>query len=168
MQKLGSTCPEMVSLEVQHTNLEETFSASDLPVALKTLSLIRCEIPLTWFVPLRLDFLDSIDLSSSSRVCWRHLSDLLLTCKRTLRRLKLKDCYRVDDNAVEVISKAELTLLESLDLQGTVLTQYGLQLIGCKLASQLICLNLADCRHLTRGDIDLFKTSMGRDIVRGV
>ncbi len=62
-------------------------------------------------------------------------SGLLLTCKSTLRRLKLKDCYRVDDKAVEVIVKAELTLLESLDLQRTVLTQYGLQLIGCKLAS---------------------------------
>ncbi len=172
MQKLSQTCTEIIKIEIRQANLEQTFDALDLPAGLKKLSLIRCEIPRTWFLSQRFhtlfNSLDSIDLSSSSLVCWKHLTDLLWTCKNSLKELKLKDCYRVDDKAIEVIVNSELMILERLDLQGTVFTQYGLQLLGSKIVLQLVYLNLKDCKNVTENDINMFKATLGPDILVGV
>lgn len=117
IQKLNQSCSAMRFLEIQYADLNE-FVVTDLPISLEQLSLVRCEIPIRWFKGTALTNLCSIDLSSSSRICSTHLKDLAGNCKNTLKELKLKNCYRIDDKALEVIVDEEFNRIESLDLQG--------------------------------------------------
>jgi hypothetical protein len=115
MHKLAETCGERLSgMHVQYADLgASTVTIADfcLLTGLEQLSLVRCEIPVRWFLhattpaPYLSQRLKLLDLSGSSRVCHTHLTDLdkLLDSDHKLECLKLNKCYRVDDRCVGVL-----------------------------------------------------------------
>lgn len=164
MRKLTQSCSRLNQLEIQLADLNG-FDVTCLPNKLEKLSFLRCEIPMRWFQSNPFQNLISIDLSECGRIHRRDIKDLATTCASTLKSMKLTECYRIDDTAIEVIVAGGFTVLESLDLEGTNITQYGLQLIATKLGSQLVYLSLKDCRHLRKIDVDLAKASMRDDLM---
>lgn len=158
MQKLTEICKGLNKLEIQYSDLNSV-EVSDLPSNLKELSLVRCEIPVRWFKGNKFQDLNVIDLSGSSRICTTHIRDFGDDLRNTLNVLKLRNCYRIDDKTIEHIIETEFKFIIKLDLQGTVITQYGLQLISSRMAS-LEYLNLSDCKNLKKGDVALAQAAL--------
>jgi hypothetical protein len=124
-------------------------SVDNLSENLKELYLLRCEIPIDWFFKNNFNNLEILDLTESSRVCAKHIKDLVKNCKRNLKGLILSSCYRVDDKTVEIIT-TELSDLTCLKLDGTIITDLGIH---------WICTRLKFLKELTVG-----KCNFGPDI----
>lgn len=140
-----------MKLSITRANLTP-ISCSKLPANLTDLRLERCEIPVKWFstgAADQLTNLHSLSLDSSARIDFTHLRDLSASpIARVLRVLSLKNCYRVDDRAAEVLAanSSKFDSLTEIYLDGTQVTRNGLELI-CKAtyAHQLVRLSLVGC-----------------------
>lgn len=118
MKKIADTCQCLEEMDVGYYDLNAV-GAIDFPTAnLRELRIIRCEISAGWFELCRFKKLEALDLSWTSRVARAHFTGLLPYCKETLVSMKLTDCYRVNDKAVEVI--VGFKSLRRLDLQGGI------------------------------------------------
>ena len=150
MQKLCSTCEKLEVLEIMYADLN-SIKVTDLPVEIKQLKLIRCEIPLNWFKNNKFESLVEIDLSQSSRVCSKHIQDLS-NCNQSLENLKLKGCFRLNDKLIEVLIDEKFKNLIYLDLEDIpYLTSLTLQLIiskFLKISPNFSNLNVKKCPKL--------------------
>lgn len=117
MAKLNQSCTSLNKIDIKFSNLSP-IEVTDLCKDIKELNLVRCEIPYRWFNLNTFTNLESLDLSYSSRVCSKHLQDLSHTAKITLKILKLKNCYRIDDRAIEVLVEEKFELISHLNLEG--------------------------------------------------
>lgn len=147
MEKLRKSCVKLKILELRYSDLN-SLKCTAIPNGLEELRLFRCEIPLKWFEKNQFLNLSFLDLSKTSGICSTHLNDLAASCKNTLKVLILKECYRIDDKAIEVLVNENFVLLNRLDLEETSITQYGLQLLCTKLAGTLGYLNIKNCKKL--------------------
>ena len=121
MAKLNKSCSSLNKIEIKYSDLSP-IEVTDLCQNIKELSLIRCEIPHRWFSSNKFTNLESLDLSNSSRVCSKHLQDLL-QIRMTLKVLNLKNCYRIDDRAIEVIVEKKFESISHLNLEGELIME---------------------------------------------
>ena len=115
LNKLTESCLFLEELNIEYYDLNSV-EASHFSANLCALTVKRCEISQRWFQLCNFKSLQTIDLSGTSRVNAVHISDLLPYCKETLESMKLTDCYRVNDKAIEVLILYKY--LKRLDLQG--------------------------------------------------
>ncbi|XP_077981739.1 F-box/LRR-repeat protein 12-like [Glandiceps talaboti] len=146
---LKERCPKLEHLEITEANFSSLQVAS-LPSSLTTLVLKFCEIPTRWFKDLKtnneiLPSLQYIDLSACTRISNLDVDDLM--SRKSIRVLKLNDCYRVKDSAVQNLT-AQLHNLEILGLAGCDITDLSLHHISRHL-KKLKFLNLSECVSLT-------------------
>jgi len=98
----------------------------------------------------------SLQLNGSSRICFSHIQDLANTLAFTkLNNLNLSSCYRINDKSIELL--VNYCQIERLDLSGTEITQYSLQLICSKFLKSLQYLNLKNCKNLNNNDLKFVK-----------
>ena len=156
LNKLNSTCKDLIKFKLKYVDLS-VIKVNDLKENLKELHLLRCEIPIDWFIKNNLSSIETLDLSQSSRVCAQHLKDLVDNCKNNLKTLSLSFCYRIDDKAVEIISK-EFINLTVLKLNGTIITDLALHWI-CTRLKKLQLLDIRKCKYLLEPDTNFIKES---------
>jgi hypothetical protein len=157
MQKLNESCSNLKRLELKYCDLSE-ITSEDLNDNLEEIYLIRCELPLKWFEKNKFKNLISLQLNNSSRICFTHIQDLTNTLAfTTLIDLNLSNCYRINDKSIELL--VNYSLIKKLDLSGTDITQYGIQLICSKLSKTLQYLNLKNCKGLNENDLKFVKQS---------
>ena len=127
MEKLNQSCGEsMKCLEIRLADL--TSLNNVFPLGLEELCLQKCELRVDQFKCLKFNSLKAIDLTGSSRMCSSHIKDLT-KFNKTLNKLVMKKCYRIDDKAVEAIVDGQFENLEYLDLEETNVTSVGVHLI---------------------------------------
>lgn len=163
MEKLNAaTGGNLRVLELRYSDLS-SIEVNDLPDELRELKLTRCEIALKWFENnKRLNGLVKLDLSESSRICASHIKDLAKNTHSTLETLCLRNCYRIDDKAIELLADEKFARLVHLDLEGTKITQYGLQIICTRLnTASLAHLNLKNCKclNLNKENLDFVRSA---------
>nr|XP_015195768.1 PREDICTED: F-box/LRR-repeat protein 12 [Lepisosteus oculatus] len=126
LQALARQCPKLHCLILLHADLKEVGNYQRLPASLKTLELITCEVPGAFFHSsgvssgIRIETLVVENVSSFSD---QHLK--ALGNWETLRRLELRDAFRVTEAGIRGCASGHLTQLESLELgrKGTCSTQ---------------------------------------------
>ena len=131
LNKLNDSCKSLIIMKLKYVDVS-WISVDDLSENLKELFLMRCEIPIDWFVKNNFNNLETLDLTESSRVCTKHIKDLVENCKKSLKRLILSSCYRVDNKTVEIIT-TEFLDLTCLKLDGTKITDLGVHWICTRL-----------------------------------
>ncbi len=158
MKKLRESCSGLSMLIVAYADMN-SIEVKDLPVHLEQLSFIRCEIPLKWFNGANFENLKVLNLKGSSRICSNHLQDLASVCSKTLHTLVLTSCYRIDDRTVEILVNERFDTLTRLHLEDTGITKLAIHLICTRLSNSLCELNVKDCKHVTKSDIDFIRNS---------
>jgi F-box/leucine-rich repeat protein 12 len=161
MERLNHSCPNLKSLELNFSDVT-SLSGECFFSDLHELKLVKCEILLDQFKSLKLDNLTLLDLSGSSRICASHLTDLQRQLSKTLRKLVLKSCYRVDDKAVEVICEGNFLALVSLDLEETGVTSVGIHLI-CTRLKGLTYINVKNCKFVLDSDREFLQNTFLTD-----
>lgn len=128
MEKLSSTCFWLNSFEVKYADLN-SIKATNLPGSINSLKLIRCEIPVQWFLGSSFVNLVHLDLTDSSRICSIHIKDLSAS-SQSLERLNLSKCYRIDDSIINILADNNFEKLKSLELEDVPnITTICLQLV---------------------------------------
>lgn len=115
MEKLNSTCICLDSFELKYVDCN-SIKVTNLPGSINSLKLIRCEIPVHWFLRNSFSNLVHLDLTDSSRICNSHIKDLS-TCSQSLEILNLSRCYRIDDSIINILTDNNFNKLISLDLE---------------------------------------------------
>ncbi len=160
LQKLNITCKGLTIIKLKYVDLS-VITVNDLKDNFSEMFLMRCEIPVNWFTKNNFKCLETLDLTESARVCSKHLIDIVENCKKTLKRLILSSCYRVDDKAVEIITLEFLNLI-CLKIDGTNITELALHWI-CNRLKILETLDIRNCKLLKNPDVNFIKESY-RDI----
>ena len=163
MQKLKQTCVDLKQLDIQYSDLS-SIDVNDLPLGIEELSIIKCEIPIGWFKNASFINLKALNLTGSSRTCSIHIEDMASNCSKSLKKLVLKDCYRIDDKAIEIITGVnKFDSLLRLNLSATSITQYAIQMINSVLIDHLEYLNIKECKHVTSNDIALIRSCLHKN-----
>ena len=156
MEKLNNLCANVKSLEIRLSDMKDI--NGEFPSSLEELKLIKCEIRLDQFRSLKFDGIKSIDLTASSRVCSTHIKDLD-KFNKTLKKLVLKKCYRVDDKVIEIIVDGNFENLEHIDLEETCVTSVGVHLICTKLKGKLNYINVKNCKFVLESDVNFLENT---------
>jgi hypothetical protein len=157
MEKLRESCSNLRILEIKYADLN-SIEADDLPSNLEELSLVKCEIAPGWFKKNNFTKLVRLNLNESSRICDKHIADLV-NCNSTLKCLELRDCYRVDDKAIELLELNKFSVISHLNLEGTAITHYALQLICTRFPKSLDYLNIKKCKNIKNLDLNFVRSS---------
>lgn len=156
MTKLNDTCKNLTIIRLKYVDLN-LITVHDLPKNIKELYLIRCEVPRSWFEKNNFNQLQILDFSDSAAICSKHIADVVNNCKNTLKRLILSSCYRIDDRAIEIITK-EFLSLNCLKIDGTLATDLALHWI-CTRLKNLEELDISNCKSIKEADLDFIKES---------
>jgi len=158
MSKLKETCCNLKSIKFHCVDMR-LITVQDLPDNIEEITLLRCEVPVNWFRGNDFKCLKLLDLTTSSRTCHTHIKDLN-NCKEVLESLILSNCYRIDDRAIDLITK-DFTNLKCLLINGTSSTSLSIHWI-CTRLKKLNCLNIENCKYINESDkqfaVETFKS----------